>query len=100
MPALRVWTQTEAQQVPGIGLPAEALPSFMHSLLEQRMPHESELLGPKLSHCDQRRNAVAHAAPKVDARRLFEVAHGHRNVAQLESEMHALRQELCVEHEI
>src|SRR5262245_44097436 len=86
-------------------MPANRLPSGSHhssvgSLLEQRNTRDAKLLCPILSHGHQRGHAVAHAAPKVDARRLLEVTHGYRDVAEFEAEMHALSEELGIEYEV
>src|SRR5581483_8080486 len=48
----------------------------------------------------QRFQAVAHTAAKIDAARLIEITHRHRNVPQAETEVYRLGKKLRIKHEI
>src|SRR5690606_28119059 len=67
---------------------------------EQRTFFEAQAVRPKAHHRVYGRNSVLHAAAETDTGGLLEVPHRHWNVTDPKAEVHGLREELTVEHEI
>src|SRR5438128_8638680 len=70
------------------------------ALLEYPEAAQAEALEPELADDAERAEAVLDAAAEVDAARLVEVAHRHRDVAEAEAQVDRLDQELGVEDEV